>query len=142
MSFEAERARIETHFRDRWEAGPLSNSVVVVYENTNIKQLSGDFMIHRIATGDGKQLEIGGSGPVMHRYVGLVQIDILVVLGEGTLQARKIVDVVSETYRRQQLIDSAGGIITFRVPGFRSMGNINNRYRVTVSCPYHRDIRL
>lgn len=140
MSFEAERARIETHFRDGWAATPFS-SVPVLYENVGIKQPTTDFIFHRIVSGDGNQMEIAGDGPALHRYIGLVQIDILVLLGSGSATGRKIGDAIGDIYRRQQLIDSAGGVITFRTPSVRSMGTANERYRFVVTCPFNRDIR-
>lgn len=140
MSFEAERARIETHFRDQWALTAFS-AVPVLYENTNIKQPSADFLLHRLASAEGMQIEIVGPGPAFHRYAGLVQVDIVCTVGSGTAQARKLADAVANIYRRQQLTDGSGGIITFRTPSFRAMGTYSERYRFVVSCPYQRDIR-
>jgi hypothetical protein len=140
VSFEAERARIETHFRDQWALTPFS-STVVIFENTPTKQPPGDFLIHRIASGDGSQMELVGDGPALHRYVGVVQIDILVTPGSGTATARKMADSICALYRRQQLIDNAGGIITCRTPSVRSMGMMAERYRLVVTVPFMRDIR-
>lgn len=140
MSFEAERARIETHFRDSWASSEHS-SIPILWENVGIKQPSTDFLFHRIVSGDGSQMEIVGAGPALHRYVGIVQVDILVLLGAGSSTGRKLADTVSGIYRRQQLIDTAGGVTTFRTPSVRSMGDTSERFRFVVTCPFHRDIR-
>lgn len=141
MSFEAERARIETHFRDQWALTSFAATVPVIFENTSVNQPHGDFLLHRIASGDGTQAEIAGPGPVFHRYVGIVQIDILVVAGSGTANARKYADAISTAFRRQQIIDTAGGIITFRTPSIRGMGAVGERNRTVVTTPFTRDIR-
>lgn len=141
MSFEAERARIETHFRDRWALTPFAATVPVIYENTSIKQPNGDFLLHRIASGDGTQAEINGAGLTMHRYVGIVQVDVLAVVGSGSSNSRKMADSVCDIYRRQQLVDSAGGILTFRTPSVRGVGTIGERYRLVVTVQFTRDIR-
>jgi hypothetical protein len=140
MSFEAERARIETHFRDKWALTTFS-AVPVLWENAGMKQPLTDYVLHRIVSGDGRQMEIVGPNVALHRYVGIVQVDILVVPDSGMANARKMGDAVCDLYRRQQLIDSAGGISTFRTPSVRSMGVISERYRLVVTCPFYRDIR-
>lgn len=140
MSFEAERARIETHFRDKWALTAFA-ALPVLWENVGVKQPTTDFILHRIISDDGKQMEMVGNGPALHRYVGIVQVDIFTLPGSGSSTARKISDAVADIYRRQQLIDTAGGVSTFRTPSARSMGNTQERYRFVVTCPFYRDIR-
>lgn len=140
MSLEAERARLETHFKTAWLASAYA-AVPVIFENTTIKQPTTDFLIHRIADTDGRQVEITGQGAALHRYNGLLQIDLLIAPGTGSTTAKKMFDVIDPMYSRQQLVDGAGGIMTFRTPSFRSMGLVNERYRFVITCSYHRDIR-
>jgi hypothetical protein len=140
VSFEAERAQIVTHFNTQWLASPFA-STPIIWENTNIKPPAGTYLMHRITDADGRQAEIAGDGPVLTRYVGIVQLDIMTAPGDGSAEARKMADTVSNIYRRKHLIDSAGGSITFRIPAFRAMGLTSERYRFVVTCPYIRDIR-
>lgn len=140
MSFEAERASIVGHFQTAWAASAYS-TVPVIYDNISVKLPSTDFLYHQIIGGDGMQKEIVGLGAALHRYTGLVQVDILVPIGTGSATARKMADVVADAYRRRQLTDSSGGRIVFKTPSIRLVGATNERYRVIVSCPYYRDIR-
>lgn len=140
MSFEAERATIETHFRDRWALSAYA-ALPVIFDNVNTKQPTGDFVFHRIADSDGRQMEVVGQGLTLHRYVGIVQADVMVRIGSGTAEARKIADAVADVYRRRQLVSNTAGIITFRTPSMRTLGTINERFRLVVTCPYHRDAR-
>ena len=140
MSFEAERATIETHFRDRWALSPFA-ALPIIFDNVNTKQPTGDFIVHRIADSDGRQMEIVGQGLTLHRYTGIVQIDVLVRIGSGTAEARKIADAAADAYRRRQLVSNTAGIITFRAPSLRSLGTVSERFRLVVTCPYHRDVR-
>lgn len=140
MSLEAERAALETRFQALWAASAFA-TVPVHYDNISTKQPETTYLMHQIISGDGMQKEIAGEGPVLHRYVGLVQVDVLSPIGAGSASARRIADVVCEIYRRKQLTDAAGGKITFRTPSTRQVGVISERYRMIVSCPYYRDIR-
>lgn len=140
MSFEAERATIEGLFQTQWSASAYA-STTVIYDNISTKRPSTDYVYHQIISGDGMQKEIVGTGAALHRYFGIVQVDILVPIGTGTATARGMADVVSTIYRRRQLTDGAGGRITFRTPSIRVVGVIGERYRVIVSCPFQRDIR-
>lgn len=139
MSFEAERAKIETHFQTQWALTPFATTTII-FENSATKQPSTDFVMHQVLGGDGFQKEIVGNGPTLLRYSGLVQVDILVKSGTGTANARKMADAVSDIYRRQTLVDGAGGKMVFRIPSVRTLGVVSERYRVIVSCPYYRDI--
>lgn len=141
MSFEAERARIETYFRDQWALTSFASTVPIIWENTPVKQPTGDFIMHRIVEGEGRRAEINGSSTAFYRYIGLVQVDILATMGSGTSTSRQIADSIGTIYRGKQIIDGAGGVITFRAPTLRSMGIVSERYRTTVSLVYHRDIR-
>jgi hypothetical protein len=141
LSFEAERARIETHFRDQWALTSYAATVPVIFENTSVQQPHGDFLLHRIASGDGTLTEIAGAGPALHRYVGIVQIDILAVSGTGSANSRKYADAIATAFRRQQIVDTAGGIITFRAPSMRAMGAVGERSRTVMTVPFIRDIR-
>jgi hypothetical protein len=140
MSFEAERAAIETHFNTAWLLSAYA-SVPVIYENTNIKQpKDSDFLIHRIGNSDGQQMEIVGQADALHRYVGLVMVDILALPGAGTARPRAIADVVSEIYRRAEFSSVQAGRFVFRTPSIKSFGLYSERYRFCVTCPYRRDI--
>lgn len=139
MSFEAERVKIESHFQTLWAASAYATTPVI-YDNVSIKRPSTDFLMHQIISGDGTQKEVAGAGPVLHRYVGIVQVDILSKAGSGSATMKKMVDVVSDIYRRRQLVDAVGAVITFRTPSVRNLGVISERYRLIVSCPYYRDI--
>lgn len=139
MSFEAERVCIETHFKNAWAAGAYA-STPVIYDNIALKQPSTDFLFHRITESTGRQAELTGDGPALHRYVGLVMVDIMSPVGTGTATARKMADVVSSIYRRRTLVDGAGATLIFRTPSIRNMGTVVERNRLVISCAYQRDI--
>jgi Bacteriophage related domain of unknown function len=140
MSLEAERACIEAHFNSGWLSSPYA-VVPIHYENLPLKQPTTDYILHRITDADGRQIEVTGQGPTLHRYIGLVQVDILATAGSGSANSRKMADIVCELYRRKQLTDAVGARLTFRTPSFRAIGLVNERYRFVVTCPFHRDIR-
>ena len=141
MSFEAERAVIETWFDTGWRSGPFSN-VPVVYDNTPILELpQKEFVYHRIISGEGRQMEIVGEGTPFSRYVGLVQVDILVPPNTGSAKARRMADAISSIYRRKQIGNQQSGLISFQVPSVLNFGQINEKFRLAVTCRFLRNIR-
>lgn len=141
MSFAAERKAIESLFTNAWKL--VTTPLPVLYDNTKQSTPTGDYLFFRIVNGDGRQAEIAGDGPVLDRYVGLVQVDILATAGTGHAKAREYADQIAAIFRRKQLTDDAGGNITFQVPSIRVLGttSADGRFRVVISAPYTRDIR-
>ena len=138
MSFEAERAAIIGLYHTAWGSNPTPT----IYENTSQIPPNSDFIYLRIIGGEGHQAEIVGNGPTLNRYEGLIQADIMVLAKSGTIKGRQLADTISSIFRRQQITDSVGGQITFRIPSVRAFGaSSDGRYRIVVSIPYTRDIR-
>lgn len=137
MSFEAERKKIETHLTTNWSM----TDVPLLFDNTNQKQPKGDFVLFRIVGSEGRQAEIVGQGATLCRYIGLAQADVVVTQGSGHAKARQIADSVADIFRRQQIVDDAGGVITFKIPSVRPLGVIGDRFRIVVTLSYMRDIR-
>lgn len=141
MSFEAERKALEGYFKSHW-----TDPAVLIFDNTNQpKPEAGDiYLTFRLVFSDGRQAELGAKNKqVLMRYDGLLQIDIMVPAEKGTAIGQKLADKAADILRRQQILDDAGGQITFKIPQKKTFGVLNptDRFRVALSIPYIRDVK-
>ena len=132
MSFADERLAIERQFANNY-AG-----TVVKYENVPFVQPNSAWVSLHLLSGEGNQVSVG-TARSLHRYVGVVQVDIYIPEDGGTAQSRTIADVVEAIFRGKQIAAGSSGTITFRTPFYVSHGIENGWYRATVSTTYQRD---
>lgn len=132
MSFADERRAIERQFADNYAGTDVE------YENTPLKQPSTAFVSLKILSGEGRQVSVGAARS-LHRYAGVVQVDIFIPPDGGTDQARTIADTVEAVFRSKQISAGSSGTITFRTPSYIPRGVDKGWYHAVVSVVYQRD---
>ncbi len=132
MSFADERLAIERRFAANYVG------TVVKYENVPFVQPSTAWVSLHLLSGEGRQVSVGAARS-LHRYVGVVQVDIYIPEDGGTAQSRTIADTVEAIFRGQQISAGSSGTIIFRTPFYVPHGIEAGWYRATVSTTYQRD---
>lgn len=136
MSFEHERVAIEGRFAANYTATPIK------YANKKFEPpKTTAWVALTILTGIGRQASLGASNP-LHRFTGVIQIDVFAPEDTGTATARGHADTIGDIYRRQQFSYSSSGTITCDTPYITDRGIENGWHRLVVSIPYRRDVHL
>lgn len=133
MSFNDERTAIQKQLIDNFSALPIQLPNVPFTPPDNSPYIRLDILF-----GNGVQASIGGNP--LDRYVGVIQILILVPedTGQGTMLT--YADTIATLFTRKQLESGNSGLIRTRVPSFQALG-IKEGWNVgAVSVQYTRDI--
>ncbi len=131
--FENERAAVTTLFKTAW--GSTSN---VKWPNWTFDEAGQvqPWVAFTLITGDGLQISLGDKA--LHRYGGLVIIQVFQKELTGTKEQRLLAGKVSRIFIRKELVLPGGGVITFRTPFAKDVGVINGWNQINVHCPYKR----
>lgn len=132
MSFADERAAIEARFAANW------SSTRVKYENTQFEQPRTAWVALYILNGEGKQISLGDDP--LHRYAGVIMVQIHVPESSGTQTGRAYADTIAAIFRRQQFSNGSSGTITCRTPYISSIAGRDGWYQINLACPYQRDV--
>lgn len=133
MSFAAERAAIESRLAANW------TTTSIKFENTRFEQPRETAWIAcYILNGDGNQISLGDNP--LHRYAGVIMVQIFVPESSGTQTARGYADTIAAIYRRQQISNGSSGTITCRTPSISQGIPKDGWYQINVMCPFQRDV--
>lgn len=134
MSFANERAAIESRFAANW------TTTRIKYENTQFEQPKTAWVALFILNGDGQQISLGLSPNPLHRYVGVIMVQIFLPESSGTQTGRAYADTIASVFRRAQFSNGSSGTITCRTPSI-SPGNLRDGwFQINVTCPFQRDV--
>lgn len=132
MSFDDERAAIETRFSDNFTDLPIK------FENASFTEPMGTpWVALTILGGIGKQASLN-TNP-LNRYVGIIQIAIFVAPDTGTATARDHADAIEAIFRNVQFSSGSSGTITTRTPFLSTVGVEGGWHQMVVSVLYQRD---
>ena len=134
MSYEAERQTLTQAFKTAWDAG---SALPVQYENIDFDPPAdgSPYLSFSILRGQAAVAGMVGGGVNRYRHPGLVQIDVVTAVGEGTRVGTLLVDEVCLIFRGQNV----SGII-FSAPDVRRMIEPEtSRHRFIVTIPFYRD---
>lgn len=136
MSFEDERNAIESRFAANFTALAANR---IKWENATFKEPNnGSWVALTILSGDAQQIDLG-SPNALHRYVGIIQIDVFVPPDTGTAGARALADDIEPIFRNVQFSAGTSGTITTRAPSYRPIGLDGGWFHGVVSMAYYRD---
>ncbi len=131
MSFADERAAIEGRFAANWSA------TTVKYENIPFTVPATSWVALTIRSGVGNQISLGNSP--LHRYQGVVFVDIFAPPEGGTEAAKTLADTAEAIFRNASFNQGNSGQLLFRTPYLNVVGERNGWFQLSLTCPYHRD---
>jgi hypothetical protein len=108
------------------------------YENAPFREMVTAYCALFIRTGEGNQVTLG-STPQLHRWTGLIIVQIFVPEDTGTQAARGYADAIADVFRRQEFSAGASGLIRCRTPRIEPAGTRDGWYQLNVVTPYIRD---
>lgn len=132
MSFADERIAIEKRLADRWSTTPIAFSNVPFTAPED-----GSYVSLDILTGEGTQQDIN-TNP-RHRYVGVIQVRVVVPAHAGSATARGYADTIGGYFRGATFSHGSSGSITCRTPSITPLGQENGQYTLALRIPYYRD---
>lgn len=99
---------------------------------------SGAYVAIQIEEFSGEQASLGQS-PVLHRYLGIITLQVFVPERTGSNLANQYCDTLDTLFRRAQFSLNNSGTITCRTPTKRTVGTKAGWYQVNLVIPYQRD---
>lgn len=135
MSFQDERAAIESRFASAW-----ASTTKVRYENVEFAEPKDRtaWVSFNIITGDGRQITLGDNA--VHRLPGVIVIQVFTVKDGGTAQARTLADQAAAVFRQAEFSSGNSGRILCRTPSILSVGVRDGWYQLNVKIPFIRDV--
>ncbi len=135
MSFAATRQAIEERFRDFWLA-----RTKVHYENTAFEPTHGVAWVRlSIREGEGNQIELAANP--LHKFAGLIIVQVFTPENTGTSDARLLADVAAECFRSVSFAAGASGQITCQTPSAQTIGvDDAGWFQINVVAPYTRRV--
>lgn len=138
MSFQDERAAIESRFATAW-----AGQTAVKYENQHFTApRNAHWVALHVLQGDGVQDSL--NAPYHFTHDGLVIVQIFAPEGAGIQTALGYANDVDEIFRRQRVTSGSNALIVFgadgRAPAVRKVGLRDGLYQINVVCPYQRQI--
>lgn len=137
MSYNDARIAIENEFIANWDAavdGPF------FFQNVKIDTPETPFVRIRILGGDARRAEINGGPQHFNRYIGDVQIDVLVKENVGPTVGALLADKAAAVYRGKEISYNNSGRIIFGIPSIKPAGVVGGWDRIVVRAPFQRDV--
>jgi hypothetical protein len=143
MSFAAEHKALESAFQAGWAASVATYPAA--YGNVPFTPpASSPWVRFSVLSGEGNRASLGTASP-LHRFTGLLVLQIFVPRDSGERTARTIADLFDPIFRDQQLDTDSGGVITCRTPSFVAVGETDaqaegdNWLQFNVTVAFDRD---
>jgi hypothetical protein len=132
MSFSDERIAIEKRLNDRWTTTPIA------FENVPFSAPNdGSYVALDLLTGDGQQQDIASNA--RHRFVGVIQVRVVVPAHQGSSTARGYADTIAGYFRGATFSHGSSGDIVCRTPSINQLGITDGQYTLAIRIPYYRD---
>jgi hypothetical protein len=128
------RIAIEKRFNDNWTTTPKR----FWSSNTPFEIPTTAYVAIQIDEMDARQISFGNP-PYLHRYDGLITIQILVPERTGPAVADGYCDTLDTLFRCAQFSYNNSGVITCRTPQKRTVGITQGWYQVNLLVQYKRD---
>ena len=128
------RIAIEKRLNDNWTATTIrfwSSGVPFTVPSTA-------YLALQIEEFDATQITLGNSAQ-LHRYFGVITIQVLVPERQGAKAAAGYCDTLDPLFRRAQFSQGNSGVITCRTPQVRNVGVQGGWYQMNMLISYHRD---
>jgi hypothetical protein len=103
----------------------------------------GTYVAFTFNSGPGDKIELNNpASSSLHRYSGLVIVQVFQKENTGTSEARQLANTVVNTFRDKEIPLGGGtGLLRFqRSPEVRTIGVQEGWYQLNVFCPYNRDV--
>ena len=131
-----------TAVSERWAIGDIlsawTTTDVVLPNDPKYTPIAGrPYVRATLRQGDAFQVEIG-SPMVIHRYPGLLILQVFSPVGEADKPVKLLADALAALFRRAKR-SFTDGSITFRTPAVRDVGESGAFYQVNVTVPFVRD---
>lgn len=129
------RIAIEKRLADNWATTPIQYwSSGVPFEPPT----SGGYITITVEEFSAQQITLGSS-PQMHRYFGIITLQVFVPERQGAKTAAGYCDTLDELFRRAQFSQGNSGLITCRTPQGQMVGVSDGWYQMNLSVEYQRD---
>ena len=128
MSFETERASLETRFYNNWVETPVK------WPNVRIDTSGLDeFVAVTLVYDDAKQAQIG-SIQHMYRYYAFIVTQVFVTPNSGSRRAYELADLAADIWRAISF-----DFITIQNPTIKEVGVVDGWYQLDLINPYYRN---
>ena len=129
------RIAIESRFATNYTSTPIH----FWSANVPFKPTPGQsYVAISISYGDGRQITLGEI-PQVHRYTGIIIVQIFTPEDKGAKASDDIADLVDPIFRRAQFSFGVSGVITCRTPVKEVVGVKDGWYQVNMKCLFKRD---
>lgn len=136
MSFANLRAALEGRFATNW-----GSTAPVKWQNAPFNPpAASPWVAFWILDGHGAQKSLQ-SNP-LHRFVGLVTVQVFTPEATGTNRGRELADTAAAIFRRAQFAVTGGGTVTCRTPSLKNLGLEAGWLQLNVETPYQYDVRF
>lgn len=122
-------------FTDRMAV--LYPGMPLVFENTNVADLTGYYAVFHVMPGESMPLCLGVNAK--SRNVGMIQIDVVGPLEKGRKEAFNRAYAAGRIFRRQVRTIGVEGQVTYKDPYTRSMGEQNGKHVEMTRIEYRYD---
>lgn len=130
--FADERRAIEATFSAAY------STTTVKYENVSFNKPNTAWVALTVLSTEAKRITLGDNTQ-LHRFPGMIVVNIFTPEDKGTQEAREIADTISDIFRDAQFSAGSSGLITCRTPSLDSVGTRDGWYQLNVITPFHRD---
>ena len=136
MSFDSERATIESRFASQWVTGsPASARTAVGYDGQAFTPPTGESSVRlSIRSGDAVNQSMGSPGSNVIRQTGVVFVEVFTPGGRGSKAARDLVDLIKPIFTNWR-----SGNLLFRTMSVSPPIEDAPFYKLTVTFPFQRD---
>ncbi len=136
MSKESERVLIFGMLKSAWNE---STQGLIQWENMPFTQPTGRVWLAAfILDSDSFQASLP-AGTTLYRHPGILQIDVLGPLDQGTRQLTEVIDLLTPIFRRVTRQTSDGQLVKFKVPRTVNLGEQNGWWRYSFRVDFHRE---
>ena len=125
-------------------AKAIETRLSAAWVTTKIRYVNAPFVETRtpyvalfVLDGEGHQISLGAV--VLHRWVGVILMQVFVLQDTGTRLAKTYANTLGAVFDRAEFSSGASGLIRCRVPSVQEIGITNGWYQLNVSVPFIRD---
>ena len=130
MSYESERADIESLFSAQW-----GSTTAICYGNVAFNPDSyAEWVRISLISGSSQEQTIGTPSQPFYRHQGLVVVSIFTPLGAGESRGRVLAQQVTDIFKSRHLNN-----IRFRSPYLTNIGPAGSYHQFNVNAPFVRD---
>lgn len=140
MSYDSERAAVQTRFKSLWVDGNGEALTPVQYEGVAFTPpVAASWARLTLRNGDAVQASVGSPGSNLYRSPAVAFVELFSPKGQGTAPVARLGDAACDIFRTVRVALVDGGTILFDTPSFTLRDAEPTWERGIVKAPFFRD---